>query len=246
MRWPRLPIVIVGVGVRRQFDVVELEAGVVGRNRVLHVVEDEEVGFRTDEDRVADLGLLQILLGLLGDPARVAVVGLVGHRLENVADDRHRGLGEERIDRHRVGIGHQLHVGLVDRLPAGDGGAVEHQALREGLFVDQADVKGDVLPLAARIGEAEVDVLHVLVLDSLQYVLGGRHTSFPLCHSPKRAWLVCRTAMSAVQAVGYACRPIARCYRTRRGIGRCCGRGAFHFGGRRRRKRDHMAVDNLK
>ena len=37
------------------------------------------------------------------------------------------------------------------------------------------DVEGDVLPLAARIGETQVDVLDVVVLDGLQDVFGGLH-----------------------------------------------------------------------
>ena len=54
---------------------------------------------------------------------------------------------------------------LVDRLPAGDRRAVEHGAFGENLLVDHADVEGDVLPLAARIGETQIDVFHVVVLD---------------------------------------------------------------------------------
>ena len=45
---------VVGVGVGRKLDRVELEAGVVGRGRILHVVEDEELGFRAEIDGVAD------------------------------------------------------------------------------------------------------------------------------------------------------------------------------------------------
>jgi len=63
----------------------------------------------------------------------------------------------------------------VDRLPAGDRGAVEHDALAERILVDRRDIGGDVLPLAAWIGETEVDVFHVVVLDHFQSVFGGRH-----------------------------------------------------------------------
>ena len=37
------------------------------------------------------------------------------------------------------------------------------------------DVEGDVLPLAARVGEAEIDVFHVVVLDHFHDFFGGRH-----------------------------------------------------------------------
>jgi hypothetical protein len=70
------------------------------------------------------------------------------------------------------GVQHQHHVGLVDRLPAGDGRAVEHDAVGEHVFVDLADVHGHVLHLAARIGEAKVDELHVVFL-GLQDICRG-------------------------------------------------------------------------
>ena len=153
----------------------ELEAGVVGIGPVLDVVEHEELGFGSEEDGVADARRLDHALGLLGDAARVAVVGLAGGRLEHVADQHQRGLGEERIDGRGRRIRHQAHVGLVDRLPAGDRGAVEHLAFGKGLLFDHGDVEGDVLPLAARIGEPEIDVFHVVVLDHLHDILWRRH-----------------------------------------------------------------------
>src|ERR1700676_2106801 len=66
-------------------------------------------------------------------------------------------------------------VGFLDRLPAGERRAVEHQALGEGLLFDHADVEGHMLPLAARIGETQVDVFDVVVLDRFQDVFGGLH-----------------------------------------------------------------------
>ena len=166
---------IFGVRIDRQFRGVELEAGVVGGGLVAHVVEHEELGFRSEEHGVADAHRLDHRLGLLGDAARVAVVGLAGGRLQHVADDDHGGLGEERIDRRGDRVGHQAHVGFVDRLPAGDRGAVEHRAFGKDFLVDHADVEGHVLPLAARIGEAQVDVFYVVVLDRFQDVFGGLH-----------------------------------------------------------------------
>ena len=169
---------VVGVGVGREFRRVELEAGIVGIGLVLDVVEHEELGLGAEEDRVADPHRLDHGLGLLGDAARIAVVGLAGGRLEHVADQHHGGLGEERIDGGGCRIGHQAHVGLVDGFPAGDRGAVEHLAFGEGLLFDHGDVEGDVLPLAARIRESKIDVFHVVVLDHLQDVFGRSH-EFP-------------------------------------------------------------------
>jgi hypothetical protein len=38
-------------------------------------------------------------------------------------------------------------------------------AIRERVLFDHGDIEGHVLPLAARIGETQVDVFHVVVLD---------------------------------------------------------------------------------
>ena len=122
-----------------------------------------------DIDRVAGLGLLEIGFGALGDHARIAVIAFARRRLENVAEDRHRRLRVEGVHMRRGRVGHQHHVGFVDRLPAGDRGAVEHQAFGEGLLIDLRHVEGDVLQLAARIGEAKVDIFDLLVLHHFQY-----------------------------------------------------------------------------
>ena len=171
---------VFGPRIDRQLDLVDLEAGVVGLGRVAHVVEHEELGLGAERDGVADPRRLDHALGLLGDAAGIAVVGLPGGGLEHVAHQHQGGLGEERIDAGRTRIRHQAHVELVDRLPAGDRGAVEHLALRKRLLGDHRDVEGHVLPLAARIGEPEIRILNVIVLDQLQDVMGRRHwVGFP-------------------------------------------------------------------
>ena len=180
-----------------------------------HVVEDEELGFRAEIGGVADPGRLEVGLGLLGDRARVAAVGLARRRLEHVADDRQRRGREERVHGGGLGIRHQRHVGFVDRLPAGDRGAVEHDAFREDLLVDHRHVEGDVLPLAARVGEPEVDIFDVIVLDRLQDVPGGLHVvqTFPVF------------THVVLVAAGPA-RSHLRSVRSRRGRSRRCGCGS--------------------
>ena len=126
-----------GVGVPGGVDRVDLEADLVRRVREAHVVEEEELGLGTAVEGVADAGLLQEGLGLLRGAARIAVVGLVGVGLEHRAVQAEGLLGEERVDVGRGRVGHQLHVGLLDRLPAGDRGAVEHHALVEEVLVDE-------------------------------------------------------------------------------------------------------------
>jgi hypothetical protein len=168
---------IFGVGVDRQLRGVQLEAGVVGSGLEADVVEHEELRLRSEKDGVADAHRLDHGLGLFGHAAWVAVVGLTRRRFQHVAGDDQGGFGEERINRRRDRIGHQAHVGFVDRLPARDRRAVEHQALGEDVFIDHADVERHVLPLAAWIGETQVDVFDVVVLDRFQDVFGGLHDS---------------------------------------------------------------------
>ncbi len=162
---------VFGVGIGRQFHRVELEAAIERLGGEAHVVEHEELGLRSEHRRIADAGLLKIGLGLAGDRARVALVRFVGQGLKHVAEHGKRALREERVDHGRGGIGHQLHVRLVDHLPAGDRGAIEHDAVGERLLVHEFRVHRHVLHLAARVGEAQVDELDVFVLDCLGHTL---------------------------------------------------------------------------
>ena len=161
--------------VRRQLGGVDPESAIIGVNRKAHVVEHEELRLGPEHGLVADPRLLQIGLGLSSDGAGIALIRLVGQRLKHVAENRQRALGEERINRRRVRVGHQLHVRLVDHLPAGDGRPVEHDAVGEGLLIHHLRIHGNVLHLAARIGEAEIDELDVLVLDLLGQALSVCH-----------------------------------------------------------------------
>ena len=104
------------------------------------------------EDRVADAHGLDHRLGLL---ACRADRGCRARRWSaRECRRRSRAWSRRRTDRSpRSRVRHQAHVGSVDRLPAGDRGAVEHRAFREHVFIDHALVEGHVLPLAARIGE---------------------------------------------------------------------------------------------
>ena len=109
---------------------------------------------------------LEIGFGAGRGRARVAAVKLAGRRLDDVAEqDQHRRRAE-RIDVGGVEVRLQDHVALVDRLPAGDRAAVEHEAVGQHVLVDHARGHGQMLPLALGIGEAEVDPVDLLVLDA--------------------------------------------------------------------------------
>src|SRR4029078_7033501 len=62
-------------------------------------------------------------------------------------------------------------------------------AFSEGFFFDQRDVEGDVLPLAARIGETEIDIFDVVVLDQFEDVFGrlGHLNTYPFLQTNGRA-----------------------------------------------------------
>ena len=173
---------IIHIRIARQFDGIELESRVVGLCGEAHVVKHEEFSLGTDEHSVADAGRLQVSLGLLGDAARIAIVGRARGRLQNVAADDHGGRREEGVHASGRGVRHEDHVGFVDRLPASDRRTVEHRAFREDFLVNERNVERDVLPLSARIGEAEVHILDVIILDRLEDVLGGLHVdAFLVC-----------------------------------------------------------------
>ena len=53
-------------------------------------VEDEELELRADVDGVTDAGVLDVLLGLLGDVARVAAVARTGKRVLDVGNHGER------------------------------------------------------------------------------------------------------------------------------------------------------------
>jgi hypothetical protein len=150
------------------FDAEQFVLAVVRPDTEARVVEHEELGLGADHDGVADPGALDVRLGLLGGAARIAPIGLAGAGLVDIAEQDQARLGGERVHHRRIRVRHQDHVALVDHLPAGDRGAVEHDAVLERLFVDGRDVLGRVLPLAARVGEAQVHVFDPVLRHHLE------------------------------------------------------------------------------
>ena len=108
-----------------------------------------------------------------GDAARIARVRLHRRRVEDVAGQHQRRIGGERIQEGGRRIGQQHHVGLVDALPAGDAGAVEHLAVLEQAGIDDRLGEGHVVLHAAHVGEAQVDEFDLVVLDQFFDVFEG-------------------------------------------------------------------------
>ncbi len=160
----------------RQLGGCELKAGVVAAERKLRRVEHEEFGLGADIVRIGNSRGVQVGLRPLRDSPRIPVVGLARLRLENVADDHQGGRGGERDHLGRRRIGHKGHVGFVDRLPAGNGRTIKHNAVSKRGLVDHRGVVGHITPLAAGVGETEVDILDSVLLDKLKHSLGGLHS----------------------------------------------------------------------
>jgi len=119
--------------------------------------------------------------GALHDPARVTLVGVAARHLD-VAEHAGDGVlpfrppGDQSEGR---GIGHRDHVRLLDRVEAGDRGAVEAHAPVEGIL-ELGSVDREALQLPEHVGEPETDEADVVFLDDLGDVSG---TLRLLCHS---------------------------------------------------------------
>ena len=82
----------------------------MGRVGERHLVEDEELKLRADQNTVGDAGALEVVGGPLGDAARVFLIKLASHGIGHIADERQRLAGVERV-KHGCGrVGEQQHV----------------------------------------------------------------------------------------------------------------------------------------
>ena len=160
----------------RQLDLVEHEAGVVGLGGIAHVVEHEELGLGSEIDGVADAHRLDHGFGLAGDAAGIAVIGLAGGGLEDVADQHQGGLGEERVDgrRRRGRASGTCPNSLIAFQPA-----IEEPS---NIWPSEK-VSSSIIPMSkvtcCHLPRGSVNrrsaVLHVVVLDHLQDIFGRRH-----------------------------------------------------------------------
>ncbi len=169
------PVAHVALGIVLQaragtFHAVDLVEAEIAARAELHAVEDEELGFRADDDGVADAGRLHIGFAALRGGAGIAAVALPRRWFDDVAEQDERRLGGERVHHGRIRVRHQDHVQFVDRLPPRDRGAVEHDAVPHRVLVNRRDVLGRVLPFAARIGEPEVHILDRMLGDHFHHL----------------------------------------------------------------------------
>src|SRR5207302_4271203 len=171
-------------GVPRALRRVDAEPHPMREHFVLHVAEDVELRLGPPVTHLGDPRCLEVLLGLLGDVARVPRVRLLSDGVVHVAEDgqgRDRG---ERVRPRRPRIGHQEHVALLDRLEAADAAAVEPDPLGEGLLVQLAGGDRGVLPGPRDVDELEIHHLDAVFLDVCDDV-ARRH--LPAIHSSTSA-----------------------------------------------------------
>src|SRR4029077_1120781 len=84
-------------------------------------IKDEELRFRAEICRVGDSRRTEIEFSLSGDVARIAVIPLLGHWIENIRHhDQSRDLGEG-IQQVEARVWDQQHVAFMDRRPAANG-----------------------------------------------------------------------------------------------------------------------------
>ncbi|EDM30433.1 hypothetical protein RTM1035_10510 [Roseovarius sp. TM1035] len=159
---------VFGVTVPRRVNSVYLIRDFVDGVREAHVVKDEEFSFGAKIGHIADTGRLEICLGFFCRAARIAIVGFAGVGFNNRAMDAKCLFRVERIDICTLGVGHQLHVGSLDRLPARDRRSVEHKAFFEEILIDQVRDHGHMLKFTAHVGEPDIDVVNILILDQLE------------------------------------------------------------------------------
>ena len=128
---------LVPAGVPGALDRVEVVVALVRAGGEPRGVEDVELGLRPEVRRVSDAAAAQVLLGLLGDVARVPAVGLAGQRVVHEERQVERLVRAERVDDRGRRVRQQQHVGLVDLLEAADRRAVEHQPVGEYALLER-------------------------------------------------------------------------------------------------------------
>ena len=123
----------------------------------MDLVEDEELALGPEVRGVGDPARAQVLFRSAGDATRILRVGLAGDGIRDLTYERERRrLGRGVEDRAR-GVRHEEHVGVLDRLPAADRGAVEAEPLVERGLVEGPDRQRHVLPGAEQVAELEID-----------------------------------------------------------------------------------------
>ena len=153
--------------------------GAVALGVELDVVKNKKFGLRPEDGLVGQPGGLEIFLGVRGDAAGIAGVGLLGAGLGDGAGQGEGRHGAERVNESGVGIGHGQHVGGFDGFPAADGRAVKAVAVGEDLLGQLGDGQAEMLPGSEGVNKLNINHFGALLFRQGQNALGGvLHVSY--------------------------------------------------------------------
>src|SRR4029077_1584076 len=124
-------IVFLAAGVPTAFIGIDEIKTVLGLGVKTNAIEDEEFRLGTEKGLIGDAAIFQVSLGTDGDLTGIAWGGFVRYGIANITDKPKRGRNPKRIHESRIGMGHEQHVQLMNRLPAADGAAVKAESFFE-------------------------------------------------------------------------------------------------------------------
>ena len=102
---------------------------------VTDVIENEEFRFRAEIRGIRVSQCLHKGFRLLRNVARITGVGAIVNRIFDITGKDEGRRFEERINEGRRRVRNDQHVGLIDRLPASNAGAVETEPLDKGVLL---------------------------------------------------------------------------------------------------------------
>src|SRR5262249_16204517 len=121
-----------------------------------YVVEDEELGLSAEVSGVGKAGGTQVHLSLPSNVARIAVVTLLGHRIDDIANHHESWRLGEGIGNVSAGNGNQQHVALVNGRPAADRRAIHAEAVFKAVLGELLDGIRNVMPQSGEVGKTQV------------------------------------------------------------------------------------------
>ncbi len=155
---PRVPFALIRI------DVVVAKVRAL---RIADIVEDVKLHFGTEVGSVGNPRGAQVGFRFLGDIARVTCVAFACDRVHHIADEADGGNLGERVYEDGGRVGHQEHIGQVNRLKAANGGAVEPDAFLEKVFREQFGREREVVPHAEQVGELDIHDTRVMLAREL-------------------------------------------------------------------------------
>src|SRR5689334_18716242 len=106
-------------------------------------------------------------LGLLSDPARIAVIVLPCDRIKNIAERYQCASFRERDHKCSTGIRDEEHIALIDSCPASNARPIYAETIFERALLEHIDRIRDVLSEAGDICKAQIHLPRVILFRKL-------------------------------------------------------------------------------